>query len=165
LGTENDAGREASRPPTINDLKKVCEQLNKAAVKYVLVGGLAVNYYGFPRSTQDIDFLVEDTNENIEKIRLALSFLPDKASLEVQPDDVRNYTVVRIADEIVIDLIGKIGDLHYSNTGVELYNLDGVQIPIADLQTLIQSKQGVREKDRTDLQFLLLLKEKEEKIP
>ncbi len=165
MGAENDAGREASRPPTINDLKKVCEQLNKAGVKYVLVGGLAVNYYGFPRSTQDIDFLVEDSNENIEKIRLALSFLPDKASLEVNPDDVRNYTVVRIADEIVIDLIGKVGDLNYANTGVELYNLDSVQIPIADLKTLIQSKQGVREKDRTDLHFLMLLKEREEAIP
>ncbi len=163
MGTENDAGRETSRPPTINDLKKVCEQLNKAGSKYVLIGGLAVNYYGYPRSTQDIDFLVEDTNENIEKIRLALSFLPDKASLEVQPDDVRNYTVVRIADEIVIDLIGKIGALNYGNAGVEFYDLDGTQIPIADLQTMIQSKQGVREKDRSDLQFFQLLKEKEEK--
>lgn len=162
MGDQDDAGGETSRPPTVDDLKSVCEHLNKAGAKYILVGGLAVNYYGLPRSTQDIDLLVEDTEENIERIREALSFLQDKASLEVRPDDVRNYTVVRIADEIVIGLIGKVGDLTYRNAGIEIYDLDGIPVPIADLKTMIRSKQGVRERDKADLQFFLLLQEKEE---
>lgn len=38
--------------------RKAVAALKRARVPYVLVGGMAVNYYGFPRATIDIDFLI-----------------------------------------------------------------------------------------------------------
>lgn len=152
-----------SKPPTIEDLKDICRRLNDVEVKYILIGGFAVNYYGLTRGTQDIDFLVDPAEENIRKISRALSFLPDKASLELQPNDVEQYEVVRIADEIIIDLIGKVGDLNYGNAGTETCSLEGIKIPVGDIDTMIRSKQGIREKDKQDLQFLLMKKEELEK--
>ena len=42
------------------------ERLNQLHVKYIIVGGLAVNYYGFNRSTGDIDVWIEDSKLNRE---------------------------------------------------------------------------------------------------
>lgn len=157
---ENASGQEAeTRPPTLNDLKNICVRFNETRVKYILIGGLAVNYYGLPMATQDIDFLVDPSDDNILKIKKALLFLPDRASDDLRNDDVRVYSIVRIADEIVVDLIGKIGDLDFFSATSETGLIDDVPIPIADLDTLIKTKQGYREKYKSDLQFLLMLKE------
>ncbi len=79
----HDTERKETRPPTIDDLIKVCKELNKEKAKYVLIGGFAINYYGLPRGTEDIDLLVEPSERNILKLKKALSFLPDDAVKEV----------------------------------------------------------------------------------
>ncbi len=159
---ENASGGK-TRPPALDDVKRICTALNAAGVKYALIGGLAINYYGYPRATQDIDFLVDPSEENVMKIRNALSFLPDGAAKELRPDDVKLYSIVRIADEIVIDLIGSAGDINYNSITIEFANIDGTQIPIADIDSLIKTKQGLREKDAMDRTFLLMLKEEKKK--
>lgn len=69
-----DDERQYSRLPTIDDLVSVCKRLNEVKVKYVLIGGFAMNYYGFLRATGDIDLLVNLLEDNISKIKNALSF-------------------------------------------------------------------------------------------
>lgn len=41
-----------------NDFKEFIELLNEKAVKYLVVGGYAVAYHGYPRYTKDIDFWI-----------------------------------------------------------------------------------------------------------
>ena len=41
-------------------------------VKYLTIGGFAVNIYGYGRNTGDIDIFIEDSIENRENLRLAL---------------------------------------------------------------------------------------------
>lgn len=154
-----DVEGEKSRPPTIDDLLAVCRRLNEEGVRYALIGGFAINYYGFPRATEDIDLLVDPSEDNILKIKKALSFLPDNAVKEVSPDDVRKYEVVRVADEIIIDLLKKACEITYEATGIEYFEFKGVRIPIADLATMIKTKQGVRPRDKEDLLYLLSIKE------
>ncbi len=67
MAAQNAEGQKA-RPPTIDDLVATCKRLNEEGVKYILVGGFAMNYYGFPRATEDIDLLVDPSDENILKI-------------------------------------------------------------------------------------------------
>jgi len=150
-----DAEGQRSRPPTIDDLVAACKRLNEEDVKYVLVGGFAMNYYGFPRATEDIDLLVDPSDENILKIKSALSFLPDNAIKEVALDDVKKYEVVRVVDEITIDLLKKACDITYEKAGIEYFEFKGVRIPIADIATMIKTKQGVRPRDKEDLAFLM----------
>jgi hypothetical protein len=44
-----------SRPPTFEDLIKLCRSLNEKNVNYIVVGGMAIINAGFPRATVDID--------------------------------------------------------------------------------------------------------------
>lgn len=46
-------------------LRRLSRELKRAGVPFVLVGGFAVNAYGFSRATGDIDFLM--TEEDFEK--------------------------------------------------------------------------------------------------
>ena len=159
MASQNAEGQK-SRPPTIDDLVSVCRRLNEAGAKYILIGGFAINYYGFPRATEDIDLLVDPSADNILKIKGALSFLPDNAIEEIAPGDVEKYAVVRVADEIVIDLLKKACEMTYKEAGVEYFKFKGVNIPIADISTMIKTKQGVRPRDKEDLSFLMsVLKE------
>lgn len=54
------------------DFKEFIDFLNKNKVEYLLVGGWAVGYYGNPRATKDIDFLVAVDDENLMKLKKAL---------------------------------------------------------------------------------------------
>lgn len=153
MAAQNAEGK-TSRPPTIDDLVTVCRRLNEEGSKYLLIGGFAMNYYGLPRATEDIDFLIDPSDSNIVKIKQALSFLPDNAAQEVAPDDVQKYEVVRIADEITIDLLKKACEMTFEKAVAEYFEFKGVRIPIADIQTMIKTKLGIRPKDREDLAFL-----------
>lgn len=50
------------------EFREFAALLNKHGVKYVLVGGYAVGWHGYPRVTKDIDFLVERSPENAAKL-------------------------------------------------------------------------------------------------
>jgi len=50
------------------DMKEFIELLEKYQVEYVLVGGFAVNYYGYIRTTQDIDILIFPSSNNAKKM-------------------------------------------------------------------------------------------------
>jgi hypothetical protein len=46
--------------------------LNRAGVEYLLVGGFAVNHYGYHRSTEDIDFWIAVTDANFDRLLAAV---------------------------------------------------------------------------------------------
>jgi len=46
--------------------------LNHAGVEYLLVGGFAVNHYGYHRSTEDIDFWIAVSDENYDRLLRAI---------------------------------------------------------------------------------------------
>jgi predicted nucleotidyltransferase len=147
------------------EIVRVCAGLNREGVKYVVVGGCAVILHGYYRTTHDIDLLVDSSPENIRKLKKVLQeiFQSDEVS-EIRDVDISEYAVVRFAPEsgeIVIDLIGKIGkiDFELAAQDIEELKLEGIKIPICGLSTLIETKKGVRPKDKEDLLFLLGKKE------
>ena len=52
--------------------EKLLENLGKAEVKFIVVGGLAVALNGFVRTTEDVDILVETSAANINRLLHAL---------------------------------------------------------------------------------------------
>src|ERR1051325_9585460 len=97
--------KETPRPPDKKDLSRICAELNRLGAKYVVVGGFAVIEAGYPRLTNDIDLLIDTSIENEGRVFEALRVLPDKAVKELDPGDVAKFTVVRVADEVLIDLM------------------------------------------------------------
>ena len=150
-----DDRKEFSRNPTIDDLAKLCNALNEAGARYVVIGGFAVAHHGYLRATGDIDLLIDASTDNVEKIRKALSYLPDKAVLEVKPTDIQRYSVVRIADEVVIDLLGKACEVTLDQVkDVDFSDIRGVKVPFAGIQSLLEMKRSIRPKDVMDRAFL-----------
>ena len=91
-----------AREPQIEDLVRICRALNEAGARYILIGGFAVIAHGGARTTKDIDLLVDASPENVARVKRALPILEDHAVDEVVDTDVARYTVVRVADEIVV---------------------------------------------------------------
>lgn len=164
-GDEGESER-LPRPPTVEDLKSICAELNRRGVHYVVVGGMAVNFYGRPRGTEDIDLLVNQRPEAVAQVKEALAtVLADGAAADVADDDVERYTVVRVADEVVVDLMGRIGEVTVENARVCWVDFDGVKIPFAHIDTLLETKRGLREKDLEDRRFLVVLRENPHLLP
>jgi hypothetical protein len=57
--------------------------------------------YGLERPTKDIDFLIDASPENVERVKRALAVLPDNAVRDVSADEVGRYEVVRVATQIL----------------------------------------------------------------
>lgn len=145
-----------SRPPLLEDLLTICRELNREHARYIVVGGMAIIQAGFVRATEDIDLLVDTSPENFDKIQRALSILPDKAVRDVRPTDLDAYVVVRVADEVVVDLMKSACGIDYAAAapGIRTVDVEGVPIPFASPELLLKMKQTVRDKDKLDRAFL-----------
>lgn len=156
-GAERPAENLISRPPTEEDLVALCHELNQRGAKYVVVGGLAIIAAGLPRVTTDVDLMVAADSENEAKVFSALSTLPDNAVRELQPGELQQYNVIRVGDEILVDLMVSAGGINYSEAAknVVVRELGGVPIPFASPRLLWRMKAVThREKDAGDLVFL-----------
>jgi hypothetical protein len=148
-----------AREPQFDDLIRLARSLNAHAVRYVLIGGFAVIAHGGARTTKDIDLLLDPDPANMERVRAALRILEDQAVNDVGLDDLTKYSVVRVADEIVVDLMAVACGVDYDEArrDVILMAFDTVTIPVASPRTLIRTKNTVRPSDAADRQFLQVL--------
>lgn len=66
------------------------------------------------------------------------------------------YAVVRVADEIVVDLMALACGVDYATAAIdaEMMAIGGMRIPVASLETLIRTKDTVRPSDAADRRFL-----------
>ena len=153
-----------ARPPLLADLIALCRSLNREGARYIVIGGMAIIQAGFVRATEAIDLLLDGSAENVARVKRALLDLPDQAVREMAPEDVDRYTVVRVADEFVVGLLKTAGGISFPEaaTLVDLVTLEGVSIPFANAELLWRTKQGPREKDRLDRQFLAARRASEE---
>ena len=146
----------SARAPEPEDLARICRALNHAGARYLLIGGFAVIAHGAGRFTKDIDLLIDDAPDNVARVRQALSVLADNAAAEVADLDVRTHTVVRVVDEVIIDLMGRACGIAYSEAiaDAEAREIDGVSVPLASPATLIRTKNTYRPQDAIDRAFL-----------
>lgn len=143
------------RTPEQTDLAKLCAALNAESASYIVIGGMAIIQQGFLRATEDIDLLLERSRDNQSRVRKALEILPDKSVREME-SDLDEYPVVRIADEIVVNLMLAACGVTYDDAvnDIELKVLEGVPIPFASATMLLKMKQTYRDKDIPDRIFL-----------
>jgi hypothetical protein len=144
------------RTPEQTDLIKLCAALNAESARYIVVGGMAIIQQGFLRATEDIDLLLERSRDNQSRVLKALEILPDKSVREIVETDLDEYLVVRVADEIVVDLMLSACGVTYEEAlnGIELRVIEGVSIPFASANMLLRMKQTYRDKDIPDRLFL-----------
>jgi len=76
-------------------VQALVDALNGSRLRYMLVGGIAVNYWGFPRATLDIDLAVALETADVDRMRRLLKAL----RCDAKPDDVA--TLIRISNCIM----------------------------------------------------------------
>ena len=147
---------ELTRVPDGADLAALARELNRLGVAYVVIGGFAINRLGLVRATEDIDLLIARDRANQALVKRALEILPDRAIRELGDEDIAEWVVVRVNDDITIDLMTEACGVRFEDAagGIETEVVDGVPIPFAGPALLLRLKQGRREKDRADRSFL-----------
>ncbi len=146
-----------SREPTLEDLRDLCRALNERGARYVVIGGFAIRAAGYNRRTMDVDLLVAPDADNESRLFDALATLPDQAARELQPGELQRYSVIRVADEILVDLMRSAGGIDYAEAAAQavIREVDGVKIPFASPRLLWRMKMIThRAKDAGDLVFL-----------
>lgn len=153
---EPEPEREVTRVPTDVDLVSLARELNRLGVAYVVVGGFAINRLGFVRATEDIDLLIARDQANQALVKKALEILPDRAIRELGDEDIAQWVVVRVNDDITVDLMTEACGVRYEDAagGIEMELIDGVAIPFASADLMLKMKQSPREKDAADRSFL-----------
>jgi hypothetical protein len=141
-----------------DELVRFWKILNESGVSYIMVGGFAIRFHGFNRSTDDLDMWLEDTIANRRKLRKAFSDLGygDFSSLETMPF-VPGWTSFYIASGIELDIMTSMKGLeNISFTDclemASIADLEGIRVPFLHINHLIANKKIVnRPKDQIDV--------------
>ena len=138
------------------------QQITSSGLKYLIVGGFAIRYYGYLRSTEDLDLFIERTANNINVLISALSQLGAINLDKVRDHLLRLDTKVTWRDiDIFTTMKGlQFDDLSHNCTLSKFHNL---QLPIISLNHLIVAKRlALNDQERSehwdidqkDLEFL-----------
>jgi hypothetical protein len=146
------------KPP----LLRVCQLLNEAGAKYLVCGAQACILHGLVRTTEDVDILVEASEENCQRVIDGLAGMEDGAARELTPKDILENVVVKVADEVEVDVSTKAWKVTYTEAlpGARHLVMEGVCIPFLGLDALIASKETYRAQDAVDRARLLALRQR-----
>ncbi len=141
-----------------SDFKEFLSLLNSKNVDYVIVGGYAVAFHGYPRFTGDIDVLIVPEKENVEKLLDAIAAF-GFASLKLDISDfMEPQTVIQLGmPPLRIDMINSIDGIDNQTifSDIKISDFDGMKIPFISLQNLKKNKASTgRLKDMADLESL-----------
>ncbi|HLL90743.1 MAG TPA: hypothetical protein VK324_15685 [Tepidisphaeraceae bacterium] len=140
------------------DFREFIASLNSAGVRYLLLGGYAVNYYGHHRFTADINFWVAIDPDNRQRLSAALqqfgfsatSVMPDQF---VEPGKVHTFGFKPVRIDLLTGPSGVDFEACYSRRVTDV--LDGVEVSIIGLADLRDNKLASgRDKDLLDLKRL-----------
>jgi len=151
-----------------DEIIRFFKELDKAGVRSILVGGMAVNYHGFNRSTGDVDVWLDDSELNRKRFVNALkSYGIEGAELFHNLPFVAGYTEIALDDGTQIDLMS---DLQFFKK--EKFNecfalaqschlAVDVVVKVLHVNTLIEEKsQSARLQDKVDADTLKKLYQK-----
>jgi predicted nucleotidyltransferase len=140
------------------DFKDFLRLLNSHGVKYLMVGGYAVGYYGYPRATGDMGIWIMLSEENAEKTAQALRDfgMPKKEvtkDLFTTKDKIVRMGVPPVRIEIITGASGVNFEECYARK--EVMDIDSIQVNFISLKDLKTNKQACgRYKDLEDLKNL-----------
>jgi len=140
-------------------LVEICTLLNKHEVDYLLIGGVAVVFHGYTRSTADLDFWYNPTISNFEKIINATKeYGIDVSELEKIVFDPKK-TFLRFPTSVFqTEFLPTIpGDISFNaaKENAEVLTINNTQVFVIGYEDLIKNKTSTnRLKDQADVEEL-----------
>jgi hypothetical protein len=140
------------------DFKEFLKLLNAHHVEYLLIGGYAVGYHGYPRATADMDIWVAVSPQNADRIVTALkAFGFDVPALSpglfLEANQIIRMGIPPVRLEIATGISGVEFQRCYQGRIED--TLDGVVTNLINLDDLKANKRAAaRHKDLDDLEHL-----------
>jgi predicted nucleotidyltransferase len=144
-----------AKPRFPADLREFLKLLNSARVEYLIIGGYAVAYYGYPRATGDLDVWVAVSDTNARKLVRSLKDfgfdLPNlKPEIFLEKDRIIRFGEPPLRIEILTSISGVSFDDCFSRRA--RVRLDGLRVNLISLEDLKKNKVASgRPKDLDDL--------------
>ncbi len=145
------------------EISSLLRNLHDESVQFLLIGGFAMAFHGFPRATGDIDLWIKNTPDNMMKLREALvntGFAEAKA-LRATTQLVAGMTIFNLMEtDFRIDLLHNLKlfkekdfDMCYQRANDGDYQ--GIPIKILNAADMLDEKKlANREKDTIDISYL-----------
>ncbi|MDD5041930.1 MAG: nucleotidyl transferase AbiEii/AbiGii toxin family protein [Candidatus Peribacteraceae bacterium] len=160
----------------MNPYGRIFQALNEGDVRYLVVGGVAMNLLGYPRFTGDIDILLALDKNNLKRMAQRMKHMGYEKRLPVEIDELGDekkvltlmkkkglqaYTFINTAEpQCTIDVIMG-ASLHFEKYQKHHVTIDvwNIPIPVVSIDDLIGMKKSTnRRKDAEDVVALLELK-------
>lgn len=157
----------------MNMFERIFKGLSDEGVKYLVVGGVAVNLHGYLRGTGDLDILILLDEDNLKKMTSAMKKLGYIERLPIKIQELQNEGYARKMmeernlmafsympegnDPLIVDVIidGSLRFNEFFGRSV-VKKLDGMDVPIVSVDDLIAfKKKSGRSKDIEDLRWLM----------
>ena len=140
------------------DFKEFLRLLNDHEVEYLLIGGYAVGYYGYPRTTADMDIWVELDEDNATKLVSVLGEFGMSSNAVSPALFLKPGNIVRMGlPPVRIEVLNEIDGVDFSECarrGVRA-TIDDVRVRLISLRDLRANKRASgRYKDLDDLEHL-----------
>jgi hypothetical protein len=145
-------------PSLPDDFKEFLKLLASNGVEYLLIGGYAVNIYGYVRTTNDMDVWINVHPENAAGVVRTLrqfGFAPAQLTPELflTPDNVIRMGLPPLRIEILTSVSGVEFDACYKER--QMIQIDDLLVPVISLPRLKENKAASgRAKDLADLENL-----------
>lgn len=158
--------------------EKELRALANSKARYVIIGGIAANMYGYPGGTVDLDLIPDLSEQNLEKIIRAITELGYIPRVPVNLNDLKDpkkreawqrdkgmkafglvnpNNIIEHIDLLIYHLLDF--EKVYNDKRV-IYDR-GIEVPIVSLEDLLKlKKEANRPKDQDAIAFLELLKQR-----
>jgi predicted nucleotidyltransferase len=147
-------------------LRLLLERLREAEIDFVLVGGLAVNAWGYLRATRDVDLVPDPSPENLTRLDALLVDLGGKVEIGdrlLEASAIKTF--LRTGDRtLVLTDLGRIDVLQglpqvpsfaALAERASAVDVDGLVVNVCSLEDLLAMKRASdRPRDRDDLEAL-----------
>jgi predicted nucleotidyltransferase len=139
---------------------KILHALLNCEVEFLMIGGYAVNYYGYGRPTGDMDLWLRPDNSNKEKCLEAFKVLdyPEKSIENLKPINFEEAQVFFIGKApLRIDFLTSVNIVDFEEAWKKrkILQYEDLELPVIDFDHLILTKMTTgRSQDKIDLEEL-----------
>lgn len=119
-------------------------------------GAAAIQLWGTSRATRDIDILIDPTAANARRVLRALSTLGFGFAAQLSAEEIISRPVTIIGDVPNVDVLTRAWNVTFAAARPRAvrFDLEGVAIPTASIEDLIESKRTGRLQDAADIEVL-----------
>ena len=145
-----------------DEILRVLRAFEEEGLEYVLIGAAAMGFHGIVRATEDLDFFIRATAENVDRLKRAFRqvYADDPNIDEISADDLLgDYPALRYyppSGDLFFDVMTRLGDAAAFDT-VEsvVMEVEGIRVWVASARALYRLKKDtIRPLDRQDAEAL-----------